>query len=305
VFDIMTTVASPQTYALFLTLGATLSFSASSLVYAEYSSKVSVLWMNCFKSSIAFVLLLVTLPLFFGGWHHAEPIVVAELMLSGLLGLNIADLFLLKAFTKIGAARTLMLYGFQPVIIGIGANILFGQSLNPMKLIAVLFMIACLFTMSLENYRVHKKWALSGLLLALIAVTLDACGILITRTAFETTHVVTPVESHFYRCLGALVGFAIMSLFRPLPLVSGFLRWPQRQRLLLLAAAFGGTYLSLLLYLHAVKYGQLASLAGITITGPMFATTLECFIKRKPPSRYLLTAFGFFAIGFYVLIASP
>ncbi len=293
-----------QTYALFLALGATLAFSSSSLVYAEYASKVSVLWMNCFKSAVAFVLLLVTLPLFFGGWHHAEPIVVAELMLSGLLGLNIADLFLLKAFTKIGAARTLMLYGFQPVIIGIGANILFGQSLNPTKLIAVLFMIACLFTLSLENYRVHKKWAVSGLVLAFVAVTLDAGGILITRTAFETTRVVTPVESHFYRCLGALIGFGVMSLFRPLPLISGFMRWPKRQRVLLFAAAFGGTYLSLILYLYAVKYGHLASLAGITITGPMFATILECVIKRKMPSGYLLTAFGFFAIGFYVLIAS-
>lgn len=299
----MTSAPETQTYALFLALGATLAFSASSLVYAEYSSKVSVLWMNCFKSTIAFLLLIVTLPLFFGGWHRAEPIVVAELMFSGLLGLNIADLFLLKAFTKIGAARTLMLYGFQPLIIGIGAHLLFGQSLNSTKLIAVLFMIACLFTLSLENFRTHKKWAVGGLILALVGVTLDAGGILITRTAFETTQVVTPVESHFYRCLGALIGFAVMSLFRPLPLISGFTRWPKRERLLLLAAAFGGTYLSLILYLHAIKYGHLASLAGITITGPMFATTLECLIKRKPPSRYLVAAFGFFSVGFYILIA--
>jgi drug/metabolite transporter (DMT)-like permease len=293
-----------QTYALFLALGATLAFSSSSLVYAEYASKVSVLWMNCFKCAFAFLLLIITLPLFFGGWHQPEPIVVGEFLLSGLIGLNIADLFLLKAFTKLGAARTLMLYGFQPLIIGVGAHILFGQSLNPMKLIAVFFMIACLFTLSLENYRVHKKWAISGLVLALVGVTLDACGILITRTAFETTHAVTPVEGHFYRCAGALIGFSVMAIFKPFPLVEGFTRWPQRQRLLLLTAAFGGTYLSLLLYLHAVKYGHLASLAGITITGPMFATTLECLIKRKPPSRYLLTAFGFFAIGFYVLITT-
>jgi len=292
-----------QTYALFLALGATLAFSSSSLVYAEFSSRVSVLWMNCFKCTIAFLLLVITLPLF-GGWHKPEPIVVAEFMLSGLIGLNIADLFLLKAFTKLGAARTLMLYGFQPLFIGVAAHFLFGQSLNPYKFIAVLFMIACLFTMSLEHYRVHKKWAISGLIIALTGVTLDACGILITRTAFETTHTVTPVESHFYRCLGALIGFAAMATVHPLPLIEGFLRWPKKTRFLLLAAAFGGTYFSLLLYLHAVKFGHLASLAGITITGPMFATTLECLIKQKPPSRYLLTAFAFFAIGFGILVAT-
>lgn len=293
----------PQTYALFLTLGSTLSFSASSLVYAEFSSRVSVLWMNCFKCFTAFLLLCVTLP-FMGGWHTPEPTALAEFLFSGLLGLNLADLFLLNAFTRIGAARTLMLYGFQPLIIGAGAHLLFGQELNPLKLLAVFFMIACLFTMSLESYRVHKKWAIAGLLLALAGVTLDACGVLISRTAFEATHSLTPVEAHFYRCIGALSGFAVMSVIKPFPLISGFTRWPARTRALILAACFGGTYLSLLLYLNAVKIGHLASLAGITITGPMFATTLECIVKRKPPSRYLLVAFGFFAAGFYVLIAT-
>lgn len=259
--------------------------------------------MNCFKATIAFLLLCITLPLL-GGWHTPEPIVIGEFLLSGLIGLNIADLFLLNAFTKLGAARTLMLYGFQPLIIGVGASLLFGQALNPMKLLAVLFMIACLFTLSLESYRVHKKWAIAGLLLALAGVSFDACGVLITRKAFETTAALTPVEGHFYRCIGALVGFAVMSLFRPLPLISGFTRWPTRQRVLILAASFGGTYFSLLLYLHAVKFGHLASIAGITITGPMFATSLECLIKRKYPSKYLLIAFGFFFAGFYVLLTT-
>lgn len=295
---------SLQTYALFLALGSTLAFSASSLVYSEYSSRVSVLWMNCFKAFVAFCLLCLTIPLFFGGWHHAEPMVVALFIASGLIGLNIADLFLLNAFTKIGPARTLMFFGFQPLMIGIGAKFFFGQEMNPAKLLAVFFMIGCLFTLSFENYRVHKKWAISGLVIAFIAVALDACGILITRSAFEMTAEVTPIEGHFYRCIGALIGFAIMSMFRPLPLIKGFMQWSPRVRLLLLVASFGGTFLSLLLYMNAVKIGHLASLAGITITGPMFAASLECAIKRKWPSRYLLVAFGFFACGFYVLVAS-
>ena len=209
--------------------------------------------MNCFKALVAFALLCVTLPLF-GGWRTPEPVVIGYFLISGLVGLNIADLFLLNAFTKLGAARTLMLYGFQPLIIGVGALIMFGQPLNPMKLVAVAFMIACLFTLSLESYRTHKKWAIGGLLIALAGVSLDACGVLITRKAFETTAALTPVEGHFYRCLGALAGFAVMALFKPFPLVEGFTRWPKRERILILAASFGGTYFSLLLYLHAVKF---------------------------------------------------
>ena len=85
-------------------------------------------------------------------------------------------------------------------------------------------------------------------------------------------------EGNFFHCVGALVGFAVIAQFRP-------------------------TYISLLFYLTTVKIGHLASIAGIAITGPIFATALECLAARKPPSRYLVVAFTFFAIGFYILAA--
>lgn len=295
---------TPQTLALFLALSSTLAFSSASLVYAEYSKKISVLWMNCFKAGVAFLLLCITMPLFFGGWHKPEPMIVGGFLLSGFIGLNVADLFLLKAFTRIGVARTLMLFGFQPLMIGLGASILFAQPMNPTRFIAVGFMILCLFTLSLEKYKSDKTWELTGLAIALIGVSLDACGILITRTAFEATVNHTPIEGHFYRCLGALIGFAGMSFFKPLPLISEFQKLTPKTRVLLFVAGAAGTYLSLLLYLNAIKIGHLASISGIAITGPMFATAIECVIKRKLPSLYLVVAFIFFSAGFYVLLTN-
>jgi drug/metabolite transporter (DMT)-like permease len=295
---------SNQTLALFLALASTLAFSSSSLIFADFSRKISVLWMNCFKSAVAFILLCITLPLFFGGWHKPEPLIIGGFLLSGLIGLNIADLFILNAFTRIGVARTLILFGFQPLMVGFGASLLFHQPMNPMKLVAVAFMIACLFTLSLEKYRTDKTWELTGLAIALFGVALDSCGILITRTAFEATVNHTPFEGHFYRCLGALIGFAVMSFVKPLPLIQGFMNQSRRSKALLILGSFGGTYLSLLLYLNAIKIGHLASISGIAITGPMFATALESALKKKPPSTYLLVAFCFFAAGFYVLLTT-
>lgn len=282
-------------------LGATLCFASASLVYAEYSKRVSVLWMNCFKASIAFVALAVTVPVF-SGWHAPSILTVAGLMLSGLIGLNIGDLFLLSAFTRVGVARTLILFGFQPLLVGIAAYFLFDQELDPKRLLAVLFLIACLFTFSLERYRTEKRWEFKGLFYALLGVALDTCGILITRAAFGESPAVTPMEGHFYRCLGALVGFAAMSQIKPFGLIEGFRQWTPKVRTLLITAGLGGTYLSLLLYLSALKIGHLASVSSIAITGPMFATVLESLVHRKPPSRYLIVAFVFFCIGFYILL---
>ena len=95
-----------------------------------------------------------------------------------------------------------------------------------------------------------------------------------------------------------------MSYFKQLPLVTEFKKLAPRTKALLVVASAAGTYLSLLLYLNAIKIGHLASISGIAITGPMFATAIECGLKRKLPSLYLLVAFIFFSAGFYVLLTN-
>lgn len=290
-----------QRLALFMSLGATLIFATASLVYAEYARRVSVLWMNCFKACVCLGALAIAVPII-GGWHEITPFSLGALALSGLVGLNIADLFLLTAFTKLGAARTLILFGFQPLIVGVGAYYLFDQPLEGERFIAIIFLIACLFTFSLERFRREKRWEIAGLAFALIGVSLDSLGILLTRSAFQASPAVNAIEGNFWRALGAVAGFAVMSRFRPIPLISGFMQWPVRTRAIIALAAFAGTFLSLSLYLTAVRIGHLASLAGIAITGPMFATFLESVIHKKWPSKYLLVALGFFLAGFYVLL---
>jgi drug/metabolite transporter (DMT)-like permease len=286
--------------ALLLTLGATLVFATSSLVFADYSKKVSVLWMNCFKATLALIAFAITVPLV-TQWHWPEPRSIAGFLISGLIGLNIGDLFLLSAFTRLGAARTLILFGFQPLMVGVAASFLFDQPLNPERLIALVFLIGCLFTFSLERYRQDKRWEFRGLLFALIAVSFDSAGILLTRASFAASPLVSPFEANLWRCGGAVLGFIAISFFRPINFKEGFLQWPAKTRLTLVAASLGGTFVSLSLYLFAIKIGHLASITAISITGPIFATALECIYHKRAPSKYLLVAFAFFLAGFYVL----
>lgn len=260
--------------------------------------------MNCLKATIAFIALVAVSPAFIE-WHSPTIFTLIGLLLSGLIGLNVADLCLLKAFTKLGVARTLILFGFQPLFVGIAAYYLFDQTMNPIRLLAVVFLIACLFTFSLERYRIEKRWEISGLGYALAGVGLDTCGILLTRASFGASPDVTPIEGHLIRCVGALGGFAIISIFRPIGLVKGFLAWPAKTRLLLIAASLGGTFLSLIFYLTALKIGHLASIAGVAITGPMLAAGLESLVHRRAPSPYFLVAFMFFGVGFAILWLAP
>ncbi len=325
----MNVTAPPDLVPYMLTLAATLSFSSASLVFARFSRSVSVLWMNTAKAAVALALLCITLPLLWaangtftlfgtstGTWTAPTDFSTGLLLLSGVIGLGIGDLFLLDAFIRIGVSRTLMLYGFQPLLLGIAASYLFGQAFDTHRFIAIAFLIGCLLVFSIERYREARSWEFRGLIMAIIGVAMDTTGLLLTRSAFEHSPHTQPLEGHAIRCIGALLSYAALAGFiharrrlknseertAVIGLFSNFFRLDTKSRSLLLLGCFGGTYLSLCLYLTAIQLGHLASLAAIGITGPMFAALLESIILRKRPSRYLVFAFVLFLCGFFVLV---
>lgn len=304
-----------------LALGAMLSFSGASLIFAHYSRHTSVLWMNTLKAFVAFSLLIITLPILFyftGRWDHYLPPTNAScllLLLSGAIGLGLGDLFLLDAFIRIGVSRTLILYGFQPIALGLAGRLLFGQTFNSLGLFAISCLIVCLIIFNLEHYRENKQWEVRGFLFALIGVSLDSGGVLLTRIAFEKSPHSQPLEGHLIRCIGALLFYALyafaLRLRRPagdktpiIGLFFHFLSYDYRTRAILFFGCFAGTFLSLCLYLSAIQIGHLASISAIAITGPMFAALLETAIQKKPISRALALAFGFFIAGFSALLIS-
>ncbi len=283
-------------------LGANLTFSISSVVFTEFSAKHTVLWMNAFKASIATLAFFLTV-FIFNLWGHPSLATVGVLSLSGFLGLLLGDLFLLSSYTQIGPGRCLMLFGFDPIFLGIMALFLFAQPFPLYKILAVFCMVACLFTLSFEKFKEHGHWHWRGLWHGLLAVFLDACGVLLTKQAFEMSPQMSPVEGNLYRGLGAVFGFAMIGIFvRPIELKKNFLKNSPRQRFKVLIGSIAGCYLCLLMYLTAVRSGHLASVSAIGITSPMFASLFECYQKRTWPSAYLLVGFSFFVLGFMILV---
>jgi drug/metabolite transporter (DMT)-like permease len=305
-----------------LTLGAALSFSSASLIFAKFSRSVSVIWMNAAKAFVAMLLLIVTLPILFWfqgqtSWEAPKELAIGLLLLSGFIGLGVGDLFLLDAFIRIGVSRTLMLYGFQPLLLGLTGLLLFDQSFDSRRLIAIVFLIGCLVVFSLEKYRESKSWEIRGLFMAIVGVSMDSAGVVLTRIAFESSPHTQPLEGHLIRCVGALAAYVLIAAFihgrrylsgsaertPVIGLFTNFLRFDGKSRALILLGCFAGTYLSLCLYLTAIQIGHLASISAIAITGLMFAALLESLLNKKRPSKYLGIAFCFFIAGFSVLIS--
>ncbi|HNW45744.1 MAG TPA: EamA family transporter, partial [Elusimicrobiales bacterium] len=147
-------------------LAANLSFAVGVQFFTHYARRISSVWVNCFKAVVAAALFLATV-LAQGGFHTITPGFAGLFFLSGMVGLGLADIFLVKAFSLMGPGRTMMIFGCQPLLIGLISYFVFGQAMEARKLTAVVFFVACLLIFSLESFRKHGHWNLRASLFAL------------------------------------------------------------------------------------------------------------------------------------------
>lgn len=286
-----------------IAVGSNLSFALGSQVFAHYSRSIGSLWMNLFKASIAFTAFALTIT-FITGWHEVQIYDIGLLIFSGMIGLGIGDVFLLRSFSEMGPGRTLILFGFQPLILGTFGYFMFNQQLDVEKLWAISFFILCIVTFSIESFRKDRHWQIKGILMAFTGMLLDALGMVLTRLSFDNNSLLTPLEGNFYRCFGAILIFYLWSLYRPIGLFRKYKALTHRGKYMVVMGSLLGTYLSLGLYLMALQKAHLASLSGIAITGTIFSSVFECFLAKKWPSKYLVIAFIFFLMGMWIILKS-
>ena len=283
-----------------LAISANISFAIGSLIFTVYTRRFHARWMNFFKALIAlFVFGIAFIMSFEAQKFHLSQF--GFLFLSGFIGLGIGDIFLLQAFKDFGAGRTLMVFGFQPVIIGFLSYFLFNQAVSFSQVLAIAVFILCLLTIGHENFQKNKSWQLSALGAALAGVVLDALGVIITRYAFDLSPALTSMEGNFFRCLGAITAFIFIRLKYQLDFVKFNKMLTKKDWVIVSFGSIMGTFVSLALYLRAIQIGHLASISGIAITGSLFCGIVECLYAKKLPSVHLLGAFMLFLVGAFFL----
>ncbi len=265
--------------------------------------------MNRLKATVAFVCFVLVILLFQIDLTMAQRSFI-YLVISGFVGLMIGDLFLFKAFAHLGSGRVLMIFGFQPLLLGAAAYYLFGETFSIYQLSALIFLVSCIFCFSLESFRDKGHWDLSGIFFALAGVGLDAAGLLLTKEAFDLTPDLSIFVANAIRAGTTVVAFFLVS-FVPLFHLNMHLKlWPRfvalskRDRYFAVGASVLGTFLSLTFWLKAIQIGHLPTISAIAGTSPLFATVFEIYRGRKKMTGYLAAALICFFCGFLILMTT-
>ncbi|MFK8137558.1 MAG: DMT family transporter [Bdellovibrionales bacterium] len=286
--------------AILYAIGSSVCFALASIAFTSISKSLSVAWTNYFKASIASVGFLL-LAYFSNSLYLPEWDSIGFLALSGIIGLCIGDMFLLKAFTLLGPGRTLIVFSFHPVFTGIGGYFLFEQNVYWNQFIAIACMVGCLIFLGRENIDKRKSWAFGPLSIAIFAIVLDASGVILTRSAFEADPQLDSSLANFIRAIFCCMAFSIYSIKRPIRLIDSFQSLPNNKKLLIFGGSLIGTFFSLYLYLSAVKIGHIATVSAISATAPIWAGIFEFIFFKQKPTRFFLLAVVFFLIGMIFL----
>lgn len=286
-----------------LALGANLTFSTSSMVFSIFATRFSSFWMNQLKVAVAFVAFVIAMFV----TDQFVPIkmeAVGFLFLSGFFGLCLGDILLFRAYTTLGAGRSLVLFSMQPLMLGLYGYFFLAQVFSSHQVLAVICMIACVFIFMLERNKMTGSWDLQSFIWALSGITLDAGGVMLTRHSYEISPGLETFQVNVIRCMGALVGYFILKPKNHLVILNDLKTLTRKEKTLLFSSIIFGCFVSLTLYLAAVKHAHVGTLTALSITGPIWVSLLECLYYRRLPNRYLVAAFSVFLVGFYFMALS-
>lgn len=276
------------------------TFSLAAIGFTYFTHKVSALWMNFFKCTVSFLLSLPII-LYFDGqlWWSLER--AWPFYVSGFIGLNIGDWMLLSAYKKIGPARTLMLFGCQPLIAGGFSYYVWNETVYPIQLLAIVFFMFCLALFSYEKFKQTKSWEIYGLLFAIGGVTLDSIGVLLTRHGFNMNPELGGLEAQYLRTFSAMIGFVLILPFIKIDFLKNFIQLTSKEKSVAVGSSILGTFLSIAFYMQAVKIGKLATVTSIVLTDPMMSTLFESLWLKTWPSKYLWIAMISFICAMFCL----
>jgi drug/metabolite transporter (DMT)-like permease len=283
---------------------AVFSFTGAGFFMRSLTRVTSPLWTNAFKTALAAFAFVIAFAA--TGAPGIEAMKLSSLLLlmaSGLIGLSAADWFLLNAYHRMGTARTIMVYRFQPLYLALIAFLTLGQTLNTRQSCAILLLISCILILSHEQKTKQGQWDFKGLLIALAGMVLDGSGIILTRLSFDLSPGLPSNLANLVRMATAGIAFALWAQVRPIGLLPRFLALSTQHQLVAVVGSLLGTFVGLSLWLKAVQLApNVASIAAVGGLSPVIAVFIEAVLEKKWPSNHAVMALGVSLAGFILLL---
>jgi drug/metabolite transporter (DMT)-like permease len=276
-------------YGEVLSLACAVSWAFVLILFRHTGRSVHPFALNLFKNAIAFALFIPTILLWYG--LQRPEMVSADfgrLVLSGFLGLGVADTLVFTSLNVLGAGVMAIVECLYSPFVILFSLLWLGETLSRVQELGCALVILAVFVASI-TVNVHgapRRDVRRGVAIGITAIILIAAGVVVAKPALNRTPLLWAIESRY---LGGLVG---VLGFRP------FLKGKLGKAIPSLApkewfAVFGSAvaaYLQMILWLGGMKYAQASIAAVLNQTATIFTIVLAALILHEPITRVRIGA---------------
>jgi len=252
------------------------------ILLKKSGEKVHPLALNLFKNTLAFVLFIPTIIISKEVLFYNAP---SEhywmLILSGILGIAIADVLFLKGLNLLGAGmQSIVSCMYSPSIIFL-SFIWLGERMTTLQIIGAILIVSAVLTAASKKGAagIPRKKIIWGLVLSISSHVIGGIGLIMIKPILEQSPLLWVTE---VRLLGGVVfGFLIL------------LFWPNKKEVIKSITSTGswgytisgsivGAYIAMMFWLAGMKYAQASIAAALNQTSNIFVFVLAVIILKEP-----------------------
>ncbi|WP_045408306.1 DMT family transporter [Vibrio jasicida] len=255
-------------------IGAAIVWALATWIYSQFSHRFSAMQLNIVKGIIASMMMLVVMPLLPQGLPtQIEPLHLAVLAVSGVIGIAIGDSAYFAALKRIGPNKTLLLESLAPPLSGVLALVFLGSELTLQSWLGVVVTTAAVTFVVFQPSSSGEATNWSGIGFGLLASVCQASGVVISHYALVAGDLPPLLGALIRLSIGVLAVCLVIKVVEPAPF-KGIKRhittMGNKAMGWLLLAIFVGTFLALWLQQVALKYANPAIAQTLIATSPLF-----------------------------------
>lgn len=252
------------------------------ILFKKSGENVHPLALNFYKNLLAMTLLVPTILVFGGGFSDGftskEYII---LLVSGALGIGLADTFFFKSLNLLGAGLSAIVDCLYSPSIIILSFFWLGESLSLIQMIGLAMIISAVLTVSRsdKNGHISHKNLIWGIFWGALAMATMAVGIVMIKPLLSTAPFLMLTE---LRLAGGMIILLVIIPFYP--------RWttmmmpPLNRKGLsyLIGASFMGAYVAMILWLAGMKFTTASIAAALNQTSNIFIFIFAAMFLKEP-----------------------
>ncbi|MBI5060596.1 DMT family transporter [candidate division KSB1 bacterium] len=284
-----------------LALSTALIWAFAVILFKKSGETVHPIALNLFKNVLGAGLLVPTIWLFEGSFMTGLSVSEVNLLLiSGALGIGIADTLFFMSLNRLGAALSSIVDCLYSPLVIAAAMIWLGERLRLWQVVGVVLIISAVLEATHTKQADHavRRGLWWGVLWGVLAMAFMAVGIVMVKPLLETSSLLWVME---IRLLGGIATLLVILLFN-------------RERLAILrsllvrggwgymvSGSFVGAYLALFTWLAGMKYTQASQASALNQTSNVFVFVFAAIFLKERMTRQRVIGIGLAVVGVWLV----